>query len=680
MSAPAHLYSPIPAFQRHAEPERAPRSWAYAIPWAGAVLLAPLWFGAVSTEAQLALAAAISVCLLFAAGRVRIFPAAGLNRAALVVFLLLSVLAIVPLPLSPLKFLNPVAAHWGERLGLPKLPMSLAPGETLVRLWQIGIVAAVFLLARQNAAAPHFTGVISYGAAGTMIALAASEAWLLIDGKGIWAEVRHYPAGTFANRNHFASWMAMGSMFVFGALVRKVRHIRAGERSPAHAGAAALLGAGLLAGIASIVACGSRGGMLALGAGLAAWVWMLRRERTQGSGLLVLGASLVAGVAAFGAAGELFMRRIAQDGLGFKWQIWSDALRLWAQAPLAGVGLGAFEPAFNAHKTFHGDGTFLYAENEYIQWLVETGIAGTICLAVLAAAAIRILARPNGAGRFHKAEFYRGAIAALAAFAAHAMFEFVAHVMSLAVFAALLLGVAIGLKERSSGPAVARLPVRSDFFGALALAAFIGSLASLQAAAGLKWSRGAKVMIAGIPAKERSAAFALWPADSARAIVLARQLVQAAEAGQIDWPRANALALATIDRALAWRPIDWELRLERAWLRASANPELALPEALSVIELNPLQPKVPLRFAATFASLHPPSALELLRRAKLGKPHEIKEALRLAWKCDPRPALLWELAPATPAGMKALAEFAREQNLAALAREAEARAANDDAR
>jgi hypothetical protein len=420
--------------------------------------------------------------------------------------------------------------------------------------------------------------------------------------------------------------------------------------------------------------------MLALGAGFGAWIWMLRRERAHGAGLLVLGVSLAAVVAAFGVAGDLFMRRITQDGLGFKWQIWMDALRLWTKTPLAGVGLGAFQPAFNAHKTFYGEGTFLYAENEYVQWLTETGLIGALCLAAFAFTAVRLLSRPGEDRRFHKQEFYRGSLAALAAFGVHAMFEFVGHVMSLALFASLLLGIAIGLKERASGPAVARLPARSDFFGALALAFFIGAIASIQAGAALKWNSGAKAMTANAPWKERGEAFALWPLEADRGIVLARQFMHAAQGGQIEWHRASALATEAIDRALKWRPMDWELRLERAWLRASVAPDEALPEVLTVIDLNPLQPKLPLRFAASFASLHPPSALELLRRARLEKPHEIKQALQLAWRIDPRPSLLWELAPATRDGMKALEEFARENNLASLAREAEARAESIHAR
>lgn len=644
------------------------------VPWVAAVLLAPLWFGAVSSEAQIALAAAISVSLLFMAGKTQVLPASRIGKLAAGGLVMLALLTLIPLPLSLAKTMNPLAAQWADRLALPSTALSLSPGGTLLRLWQFGMILAVFALAREGATVPRFTGLLSYGAAAAMLLLAGTEFWRLMDGKGVWDEVRHYPAGTFANRNHFANWMALGSMFVFGALIRKVRHIREEHLSGRHQIAAALLAAGLLAGIASIVACGSRGGMLALAAGFAVWIWVLKRNRTGAAGLLVLGLSLAGGVVAFGAAGELFMRRITQDAVGFKWQIWMDALALWTKAPLTGVGLGAFEPVFNAHKSFHGEGTFLHAENEYVQWLVESGVAGTACAIALLAAAVRFMTKPNDPRRFAKSEFYYGALAALAAFAVHAFFEFVTQVMSLALFAALLGGLMAGLKERASGPAVKRAPQRINFAAALLLGGAIAGLAGLQAAAAWKWRTGGKVMTVGLPEKARREAFSLWPLDSGRAVVLARQLMRAAESGQIESSRANALALGEIDAALAWQPLNWELRLERAWLRLAAAPESALPDALTAMELNPLQTKTPLRFAASFASLHPPSALEVLRRARYEKASEVREALRLAWSIDPRPELLWEIAPEHPVGMRALAEFAREQKLPNLAREADARA------
>jgi O-antigen ligase len=654
-------------------------AWASA-PWLAGVLLAPLWFGAVSGEAQMVLAALISASFLFAGLRARVLPESRTARGALALLALLFALSILPAPEPLLKAASPLAAEWAERLNLSSPSLSLSPSGTVLRLWQLAMAAAVFVMAREAACLPRFTGLVSYGTAGAMLLLGAAEVWRWMDGHGVWSEVRHHPAGTFANRNHFASWMVLGSMLLFGALLRKARHWHSGNWNAKHTGSAALLAAALLTGMVTVVASGSRGGMLSLAAGFAVWVWLLKKRGARGPRLLVLGLALAAAAAAFAFAGELFMRRVTQDALGFKLPIWRDALQIWTHAPLAGIGLGAFEPVFGAHKTFHGEGTFLHAENEYVQWLVETGLIGLACAGILALALVRSLAAESGNRRFHKSEFCHGSLAALAAFAVHAAFEFVTHVPSLLLFAALLGGLACGLKERATGPALRRAPGRQDLAAAMALTAFLAGIASLQAAAAWRWEASSQVLMAGTPAQGRLEAFARWPLDGDRAIWLARHLMQSAQAGQIDWDRAHGAGQNAIDRALRWDPLNWRLRLERAWLKASYAPNAALPEALAAMAVNPLQAKTPLRLAASLATVHPPSALELLRRADLRKTSDVREALRIAWQADPRPELLWEIAPAHPQGMAALAEFAAEKNLPGTAREAELRAGIDHAR
>jgi hypothetical protein len=130
-----------------------------------------------------------------------------------------------------------------------------------------------------------------------------------------------------------------------------------------------------------------------------------------------------------------------------------------------------------------------------------------------------------------------------------------------------------------------------------------------------------------------------------------------------------------MDRALSWRPYDWQLRLEDAWLRLAFAPSdpASLENARAVVELAPLQAQIPLRLAATLAKTAPPRAMELLTGAPLKTPEEVRSALSIAWEVDHNPASLWTVVPATAIGFKELEVFAKDHNLAELAGQARQR-------
>lgn len=66
-----------------------------------------------------------------------------------------------------------------------------------------------------------------------------------------------------------------------------------------------------------------------------------------------------------------------------KYAAWRSAMELVAESPWLGVGRGAFEATFARVHGASGRVTFSHPENEYVQAVVEWGIAGGLVLAVL---------------------------------------------------------------------------------------------------------------------------------------------------------------------------------------------------------------------------------------------------------------------------------------------------------
>jgi hypothetical protein len=116
------------------------------------------------------------------------------------------------------------------------------------------------------------------------------------------------------------------------------------------------------------------------------------------------------------------------------------ALALIAEHPLVGAGVG---PARFVWDTPDGNALVaLYAHNEYLQVLVDLGAIGALLLAALVAA-IGVSVR-RGHAYPHRPGVRAGAIAGLAAFAAHSGFDFLWHIAVLPLLAGLLIGLAGG--------------------------------------------------------------------------------------------------------------------------------------------------------------------------------------------------------------------------------------------
>lgn len=193
-------------------------------PWLIGLLLAPLYFGSVTAEGQVFTAVLCCTSLVLLAGRLE-NPSSGLSWGWIALIGTALVLPIIPLPASLVGWLSP------HRLALAKefpvdgetvpalLTLTISPAATLARLWNLLLAATVFCLARAAAREPDGARTLTLYLAFTLALLASQEIWRRATGGSMLFPDKEIPvnrgAGTFADRNHFAGWIAAASSSVW---------------------------------------------------------------------------------------------------------------------------------------------------------------------------------------------------------------------------------------------------------------------------------------------------------------------------------------------------------------------------------------------------------------------------------------------------------------------------------
>jgi len=324
------------------------------------LLLGPLAFGAVEPWSTFALEA--SAVLLLAVWALRQWIHRELDLSGNVLYLPMAVffaLALVQWVVGTTAYRHVTYSHLLLYAAYGMLVFVVT--QTLRRSSQFELMAKLF------------TG---YGA---VVGLFAVLQGMAPNGKlyWIWAlEQGGSPYGPYVNHNHYAGLMEMLTPF---PLVLAATQFTSGNRKIAVAGIAALMAA-------SIFLSGSRGGMAAFVAQMVLLSLLLVREREGGwKQPLMLGVFLAMVIAFLLWMGnnELTQRLIsihseAREEIngGVRLTIDRDCLRMLAQRPFLGWGLGAFPIVYPEFRSFYTMFFVNHAHNDYLQLLVETGLAG----------------------------------------------------------------------------------------------------------------------------------------------------------------------------------------------------------------------------------------------------------------------------------------------------------------
>ena len=182
--------------------------------------------------------------------------------------------------------------------------------------------------------------------------------------------------GPYVNHNHYAGLMEMLTPF---PLVLAATRYTNGNRKIAVAGIAALMAG-------SIFLSGSRGGMVAFAAQMVVLgVFLVRKREGSWKQPLMLGGFLAVVIVflVWMGGNELTQRLIsihseAREEIsgGIRLTIDRDCLRMFIKKPILGWGLGTFPIVYPEFRSFYTTFFVNQAHNDYLQLLVETGVAG----------------------------------------------------------------------------------------------------------------------------------------------------------------------------------------------------------------------------------------------------------------------------------------------------------------
>src|SRR5271165_2535036 len=181
--------------------------------------------------------------------------------------------------------------------------------------------------------------------------------------------------GPYVNHNHYAGLM---ELLVPIPLVLSLTRL-VGEKERIAAGVAAAIMVG------TVFLSGSRGGMLAIFVELAflAGVLLRRRKSTRIAVGVIAFAVVLIGLLTWLGGKELTSRvssisteaRTELSG-GMRLSIDRDALRMFANKPVLGWGLGTFPVVYPQYRSFYTNFFVNEAHNDYLQLLCEMGLLG----------------------------------------------------------------------------------------------------------------------------------------------------------------------------------------------------------------------------------------------------------------------------------------------------------------
>ena len=257
----------------------------------------------------------------------------------------------------------------------------------------------------------------------------------IVKARGISAAIY----GPYANHNHYAGLMEM-----LVPLAGAAAFLESGGKRALMLFATALMAV-------SIVFSRSRGGMLGLIVSVIfVCAVLFRMNRRERAALSVLGIIGIVALFAILLGNDSVFQRLAETQDNYRLAIYRDCLRMWTHHPILGFGWGTFSTVYPAYRSFFTDLFVNSAHNDYLELLVEMGLAGVVLtgwfLFMVFRSAFRKIFDPAD---YEGSVLATGVIAGIVALLAHSALDFNLHVCgNAAIFYALCSAVAVPYRRR----------------------------------------------------------------------------------------------------------------------------------------------------------------------------------------------------------------------------------------
>ncbi len=143
----------------------------------------------------------------------------------------------------------------------------------------------------------------------------------------------------------------------------------------------------------------------------------------------------------WGALSSLFKKEtLVILGHGYSW---GDIMRIWKDFPLFGTGLATFANMSGVYKSTADQNLFIYAHNDYLQFLSETGLAGGVLIFLFFMQYFRFLLKAWMQRRdTYSVCMVFGAMASLFVMLAYSFLDFNLHIPANALLFSVIMGLA----------------------------------------------------------------------------------------------------------------------------------------------------------------------------------------------------------------------------------------------
>lgn len=369
------------------------------------------------------------------------------------VLIIFAVISTLPLPAeiwSTLPGRALIADGFAETANLPALPLAMSPGHVLGSVCLILPVLAAYALTVHVAQRSEIiravwcVGLVAMGSfiLGGLQSLTAREALYFYAKTSVGL-----PVGVFSNPNHQVTLFGIGFCLIAGLTMRNLSKRRGGRDKPV-----SLVGAGLIltALTLGLITNGSIAGHVILPILALCFLGIFFINRSQSRiGLLITTAFIgFIAVNSFITDNlfETVLSALNKDGSTSRSVLFSTTGDAIAASFPAGTGLGSFRDVYRSFETFDMVNKLVanHAHNDYLEWVLETGVVGVILLLGFAGLVlwdgVRIATSTRG-----KAVLGKAAFVALMVIALHSTVDYPVRTIAIATLA----GFCVGLLRRA---------------------------------------------------------------------------------------------------------------------------------------------------------------------------------------------------------------------------------------
>jgi O-antigen ligase len=245
------------------------------------------------------------------------------------------------------------------------------------------------------------------------------------------------PFGPFVNRNHFAGWIGMVVPLSLGIGLMS----RRGDKRIRYSFLGLIMAVALFFSL-------SRGGIISFLVGMGVFAFIAFRNTLSKRRLfpLFLFVLVLAGYLVYLGVSPIIERFAGTEPSNEqRLVVWVASLAAAKGFPVLGSGVGTYQYLFKMYQPESVQLFYDHAHNDYIEFLIETGVIGLALAALFAYLIFKTIRSADWTRReaYLKAGFY----ASIVSMAVHSFFDFNLHIPSNAILFSLILGLAVSLSR-----------------------------------------------------------------------------------------------------------------------------------------------------------------------------------------------------------------------------------------